>query len=561
MVSMNIAARPIIAATLTTLALASLACAVARPGEAAAQSRARTSSHARVGLTTKEAARLVAQVPTPALHWTTCRKTAQCATAELPLNYHDPHGAHFKLALLKIQAKDPRHRLGTIFVNPGGPGDAARGFAFAVAQPAVLPKALLDRFDVVGVDPRGVGGSTPISCFATKAERTRAEAPFNSTPFPVTKAQQQSWIEAARKVGQACSTTARSVASGMSTTDDALDLDVLRRAVGDRKLTYLGESYGSYLGLIYANLFPSRVRAVVIDGIVNPQALVGTPGTARIPAFDRMGSAAASDRVLTELLKLCQQAGQSKCSFANANTEASYAALAAKLRTHSLRLTAPGIKPSTFSYAEMIADTEHWLHAPNGYKGLFPELTALAQLTAPGGGGSGHAALVRALLQLHQAVQGGPAPANQLEAQSGAQCADTLNAENASSWPAAASAADQHAKYFGAYYAWVSVQCARTTWTVSDPDVYLGPFDHRTAAPVLVIGGLWDPVTSYANAVQVARRLPGSRLVASDNWGHESLATSACVDNAAFSYLLHPLARAPKVTHCRGDIQPFAPNH
>jgi pimeloyl-ACP methyl ester carboxylesterase len=554
---MKTARRSAIAATFTTLALTSLACSVARPGEAATKGHARPG--ARTGLTATEAARLVAQVPTPVLHWTACRKTAQCATAELPLSYHHPHASQVKLALLRIRAKDPRHRLGTIFVNPGGPGDPARDFAFSAAQPPALPKVILDRFDIIGVDPRGVGGSTPIRCFATKAERTRAEAPFNSIPFPVTKAQQQSWIDAGRKLGQACSTAARSIASAMSTTDDALDMDVLRRAVGDRKLTYLGVSYGSYLGLVYANLFPSRVRAIVIDGIVNPQALVGTPGTARIPAFDRLGSAAASDRALTELLKLCQQAGQSKCSFASADTAASYAALAARLHTRSLRLTAPGIKPVTFSYAEMIADTEHWMHLPNGYKGLFPELTALAQLTAPDGGGAQHAALVHALLKLHQAIQGGPTPANQFEAQSGVQCADTLNAENASSWPAAASAADRHARYFGALYAWLSVECARTTWTAADQDAYQGPFDHRTSAPVLVIGSLWDPVTSYANAVQVARRLPNSRLVASDNWGHTALLTSACVDNTTFSYLLHPLARAPKVTHCRGDVQPFAP--
>ncbi len=94
----------------------------------------------------------------------------------------------------------------------------------------------------------------------------------------------------------------------MSTTDDALDMDVLRRAVGDRKLTYFGESYGSYLGLVYANLFPGRVRAIAIDGIVDPQALVGTPATADVPVFDRMGAAAASYRALHELLELCQRA-------------------------------------------------------------------------------------------------------------------------------------------------------------------------------------------------------------------------------------------------------------
>ncbi|HEY2305272.1 MAG TPA: hypothetical protein VGI05_05260 [Streptosporangiaceae bacterium] len=171
-------------------------------------------------------ARLADQVPTPVLQWTTCQKTDQCATAELPLNYQDPRGATIKVALLQVPALDPRHRLGTIFVNPGGPGDSAR--AWAALLPQGLPKVILDRFDIVGVDPHGVGGSTPIRCFTTKAAEFRTLAPFTATPFPGTPAQQRSWIGAAQALGQACSTTARSIASAMSTTDDALDMDVLR---------------------------------------------------------------------------------------------------------------------------------------------------------------------------------------------------------------------------------------------------------------------------------------------------------------------------------------------
>ena len=169
----------------------------------------------------------------------------------------------------------------------------------------------------------------------------RALAPFTATPFPGTPAQRRPWIRAARALGRACSTTARSVAPAMSTTRDALDMDVLRRAVGDRKLTYFGESYGSYLGLVYANLFPGRVRAIAIDGIVDPQALVGTPATADVPVFDRMGSAAASYRALHELLKLCQRAGRSRCSFAGPDTPARFGRLAARLQAHPLRLAAP----------------------------------------------------------------------------------------------------------------------------------------------------------------------------------------------------------------------------
>ncbi len=101
-------------------------------------------------------------------------------------------------------------------------------------------------------------------------------------------------------------------------------------------------------------------------------------------------------------------------------------------------------------------------------------------------------------------------------------CTDGLSAANAASWPAAAAAADRRTKYFGAFYAWLTVQCARNTWTAQDQDVYRGPFDRRTAAPVLVVGDQWDPATSYDSAVKVARMLPNSRLVSSDSWGHEA---------------------------------------
>jgi pimeloyl-ACP methyl ester carboxylesterase len=532
-------------AALASLALAGLACTSAGAHDDAAA----TTDHTSLGW-----ARLADRVPAPVLRWTTCRKTAQCATAELPLDYNDPHGAKIKVALLRIRAKDPRHRLGTLFINPGGPGDSARDVA---AQPA--PKAIADRFDIVGVDPRGVGGSTQVRCFPTKAKQVRAEAPL-TTAFPVTPARQRSWIRAAQALSRACSTTARSIASAMSTTEDALDMDVLRRAMGDRKLTYYGDSYGSYLGLVYANMFPGRVRAIAIDGIVDPQALVGTPATANVPILDRMGSAAASYRVLHELLELCQRAARPACSFASANTPARFGRLASRLRAHPLRLAAPGIKAATVTYANLITYTERWLHLPSGYRGLFADLTDLTRLTAPGGGGRDRAAIVRRFLRRHPAVPAAPGYDNFLEAESGVLCSDGLHAADAAAWPAAAAAADRRARYFGALYAWVTVQCAHNTWTARDENVYRGPFDRRTAAPVLVVGGKWDPVTSYGNAVKMARLLPNSRLVASDSWGHTALLTSACVDNAVFGYLIRPLASAPKITRCRGDVQPFTPS-
>jgi pimeloyl-ACP methyl ester carboxylesterase len=543
------------AAVLLSAAVTGLTLAPGQPGDAAARpARTVTAAAAGPDRTSPAQARLVDRVPTPVLHWTACRKTDQCATAELPLDYSHPRGAKIRVALLRVRAKDPSHRLGTVFVNPGGPGDPARDWAARLSQ--AVPAAILDRFDIVGADPRGAGGSTRIRCFATRAEQMRAEAPLTAR-FPSTPAQQRTRIRAAQAVGRACSTRARPVASAMSTTEDARDLDVLRRAVGDRKLTYFGESYGSYLGLVYANMFPDRVRAIAIDGIVDPRALAGTPATAHVPVFDRIRAAAASYRALHELLELCQRAGRPRCSFAAANTPARFGQLASRLRAHPLHLAAHGFKPVTVTYPALIAYTEQWLHLPGGYRGLFADLTGLARLTGPGGGGTGRAALVRAFLRRHPVAPPPPGYDNQLEAQSGVACTDGLHAANAASWPAAAAAADRRARYFGAFYAWLSVQCARNTWTAQDPNVYRGPFDRHTAAPVLVIGGWWDPATSYRNAVEVARLLPSSRLVSSDNWGHESVGTSACVDDSLWDYLIHPLAPAPKVTHCRGNVQPF----
>ena len=166
---------------------------------------------------------------------------------------------------------------------------------------------------------------------------------------------------------------------------------------------------------------------------------------------------------------------------------------------------------------------------------------------------------MRRLLRLHREVQPGPGYDTLLQAESGVLCTDSRDATDAASWPAAAAAADRRARYFGAFYAWITVQCARNTWTAQDQNAYRGPFDRRTAAPVLVIGAKWDPATSYGNAVTVAHMLPNSRLIASDSWGHEAAGTSACVDSALWDYLLRPLAPAPKITHCRGNVQPFGP--
>src|SRR3954471_8453887 len=186
--------------------------------------------------------RSVDRVKTPTLRWYKCYTWAQCATVRLPLDYDRPNGATTEVAVLRVKARKPKQRIGSLFVNPGGPGGSAT--TLALVSPLVLSDAVLDRFDVVGVDPRGVGFSDNVTCFASTRAQTVALRPMMGMLFPMGAKEEKRYVAAATKLGKACSTTGRPLAGSMSTAETARDMEVLRRAVGDRKLTYLGFSYG-----------------------------------------------------------------------------------------------------------------------------------------------------------------------------------------------------------------------------------------------------------------------------------------------------------------------------
>ena len=122
--------------------------------------------------------------------------------------------------------------------------------------------------------------------------------------------------------------------------------------------------------------------------------------------------------------------------------------------------------------------------------------------------------------------------------------------------PKAAAAADKRAPYFGRLWAWMSAPCATKTWTADDEDAYRGPFNRRTASPILVVGSEWDPATNYEGAVKAASLLPNSYLLSNDNWGHTAYGTSECATSAIDTYLLTRAVPAPG-TYCHGDMQPF----
>ncbi|MDO3703654.1 alpha/beta hydrolase [Micromonospora sp. C28SCA-DRY-2] len=503
-------------------------------------------------------ARRVDRVPTPDLDWYACYDYAECATVRLPLDYDRPNGATTEVALLRVKARDQQNRIGSLFLNPGGPGGS--GTDIALAAPYFLSDSLLDRFDVVGVDPRGVAASEQVRCFPSVKDQTRAYAGLN-VAFPWTRAEEQAYVASSEAVGRGCSTTGRPLSGAMSTAEVARDMDVLRRAVGDRKLTFLGFSYGSALGQYYANMFPDRFRALVIDGVLDPQAWVGRGKARGEVQEDRLRSAQGAYRALREIMTRCDAAGADACPLAAGDPMASFELVAQRLRAKPLVIEDPDLGSVTVSYADFVGATLGALYDPAGYAqvvGLTAELLVLTDPQAVTAARErARAAVLRLAAQARQQRAFDFPYDNSLETFLGVDCTDGYHPADADSWPARAARADRRDPYFGRLWAWATSPCARDTWTVRDEDAYTGPFDRRTGAPVLVVGNYWDPATNYRGAVSSARLLPNSRLLSSDSWGHTAYGTSACATGAIDAYLISGALPA-RGTVCTGDVQPFA---
>jgi pimeloyl-ACP methyl ester carboxylesterase len=499
----------------------------------------------------------VDSVPTPHLPWYKCYGTAQCATVRLPLDYDEPDGETVEIALLKMKARKAATRIGSLFINPGGPG--VSGTEMAALSPLFLSDTVLDRFDVVGFDPRGVGFSDNLKCFPTTARQTMVMNGLQAF-FPYGTGQERGYTNSAQAVGRGCSRTGAKLAGAMSTAEAARDMDVLRRAVGDKKLTYLGFSYGSVLGQYYANMFPDRVRALAVDGVINPLSWVGNQATAGKLLDDRLNSADGAYKALQRLLIRCDRAGEKRCAFAKGDPRKHFEAIARKLRAKPLVL-ATGSDPVRLTYADFIGITLTALYTPIAGE-FVTEIAGMVEmlLADPGAITAAQRSAARSALRerlAHVRAPGRDFPYdNSFEAYAGVLCTDGMHPGDAARWPALTAAADRRAPYFGRAWGWSSVQCARDTWTVRDEDAYLGPFNRRTAAPVLIVGNYWDPATNYGQAVSAARLLPNSRLLTSDNWGHTAYGTSTCVTRAVDTYLLRGSVPAAG-TKCHSPLQPF----
>ena len=494
-------------------------------------------------------AELVDRLSTPILDWSACMEGALCATVKLPMDYQKPAGAKIEVALTKVAASGPQRKIGTLFVNPGGPGGS--GTEMAVRSMDLLSPALLERFDIVGFDPRGTNSSTRLQCFETEVVQSAAISPF-LMGFPVTKAEEGTYRRAADNLAQRCSQ--QKLAKHMSTTDVARDMEMLRRAVGDKKLTYLGWSYGTYLGQVYAAMFPDRVRALALDGVIDAEAWRGDRSRTT-PVTMRLNTAVAAHEALIEVLDRCA-AAPSYCPLVD--PQGQFEAVAESLRQQPLTITDEDGDEYDITYADLITELLYTLYDPVAAADVPFVISVVEQMLTENSSTRAHRRAATTYNRLHKNTQERIADtqpmANDFELAAAVLCSDSRNPPTSRRWPQLAQTADDLAPYFGRQALWGSAVCGQ--WRAFDEDAFAGTFNARTAAPVLVVGNRWDPATPYAAAVSVANRLPNSKLISSDNWGHTAYGNSDCVDQLVDAYLLDvtvPISDA----ECTDGFQPF----
>jgi pimeloyl-ACP methyl ester carboxylesterase len=458
----------------------------------------------------------------------------------VPLDYDRPQGKTIKVSVIRLPAAAPQRRLGALFLNPGGPGgsgvDIARGLG------AFLPLELRERFDIVGIDPRGISRSTPLRCYRTFDEASQDVPPFE---YPHTRRQENRQIEADRALAGACRQNAGPVLRHMSTADVARDMDAVRAAMGDPQLNFLGLSYGSQLGQTFANMFPARVRSMVIDGVIDPRAWAGTvAGGDRVPVGTRLASAQGAQRTLHAFFRRCDAAGRD-CAFSG-NSRQRFARLVRAAENGDI----PRVRVNGLISITLGALYASW---------VWPDLATFLRAIERG---APQAPVERTRTALRSAL--GLAAAQQeeylnvIEGFPGVTCSDGDNPDGYRAYRNAADRAEQEYGYFGRLWNWAGSVCAE--WPkLAGRDRYTGPWTAATPHPVLVVGNYFDPATRYKGAVTASRLLPNSRLLSYAGWGHTAFfAGNYCIDAAVTRYLV--TTRPPaEGSVCQPAGSPFGP--
>jgi pimeloyl-ACP methyl ester carboxylesterase len=442
------------------------------------------------------------------VQWQECRQIFSCARIEVPLDYSRPRGKAIKLAVIKRPAEDTEQRIGSLLVNPGGPGGS--GVRYVENAKSVLGQPLLDHFDIVGFDPRGVGESTPIDCLPDDQLDTLIAA----DPDPDTAAEIQASVDLLRQFTAGCERRSGDVLAHVSTVEAARDIDILRVLVGEEKVDYLGASYGTYLGATYAELFPQRVGRMVLDGAVDPSLP---------PAKMTLVQAAGFQTALRAYVADCVE--KTSCPLGT-DVDAGLARISAFFdELDAQPIPGDGERQLTEAYAVIGV----WL--PLYVKSYWPILTDALNAAFDGDGAQ--------LLQLADYYTSRGAEGftdNSNEVIYAVSCLDHPDQASISTVERSVPRLERASPVFGRVFAWGALACSMWPVQATEPAPKI---DAAGADPMLVIGTTRDPATPYRWAVALADQLESGVLLSRDGDGHTAYQMgNGCIDETVESYLI-----------------------
>ncbi|WP_267244154.1 alpha/beta hydrolase [Streptomyces sp. PR69] len=449
---------------------------------------------------------------TQKLTWRECGVPGfDCATMKAPLDYDAPGDGSIELAVARKKATGPGKRLGSLQVNPGGPGGSALDYLQGYAGIG-YPAPVRARYDMVAVDPRGVARSEPVECL-TGAEMD-AYTQVDQTPDDA--AETAALTRALQDFAAGCEKRSGEILPHVSTVEAARDMDILRAVLGDEKLTYVGASYGTFLGATYAELFPARVGRLVLDGAMDPSLSARELNRDQTAGFETAFQAFAADCVRQPDCPL----GQTSAADASARMKAFFAQVDAE----------PVPTGERRELGESLATTG--VVAAMYDEGAWPQLRE-ALTAAMNGDGSGLLSLADSYYE--RSPDG--SYANLMYANAAVNCLDLPPAfKDAAAVRSALPEFEKASPVFGRGFAWAALNC--TFW----PTAATGA-PHRIeaegAAPIVVVGTTRDPATPYKWAESLAAQLDSGTLLTYDGDGHTAYGRgSDCIDTAINTYLL-----------------------
>lgn len=437
--------------------------------------------------------------------WESCGAN-ECGTLEVPVSYQEPDGATIELALERTAASGDR--IGSLVVNPGGPG--APGTTVPESAEFYFAPDVLERYDVVGFDPRGTGDSAPVDCLSD----SELDDYVAEDPGPDNKREERHYAETQLDYWQGCADNTGEILGHVSTIEAARDMDVLRAVLGEEKLAYFGWSYGTRLGSTYADLFPEKVGRFVLDGATDP-GLSSYEST--------LSQAEGFEVALSSYVQDCVDKGG--CFLGDSVDEG--------LATITDLLDSIEEEP-------LPTDQERDLEIGNAVYGVITPLynqdywTILDEALQTALDGDGSSLLF--LSDAYGSRENGEYTDNSLEAISVINCLDNPEAVPPEEVPSHYDEFQQASPTFGRIFAWFLIACDGIPVERTEPDVEI---DAPGAAPIVVIGTTRDPATPYHEAVAMAEALESGVLLSRDGDGHTGYNQgNACIDDAVHAYLI-----------------------